>query len=138
MANKNFISFFLFLVFSFSYDNIFSQQMFYAVKGKVVDKNTKAPLAGASVFAQNTTFGEATNASGDFVLRIPNGGYSLVASFTGYETGTIRISNTSLQNDSLVFELNPAEKSLEAVTIAISNEVKDGWQKYGEFFTNNF
>jgi hypothetical protein len=136
MANKKFFPFFLF--FFFSCGNIFSQQMFYAVKGKVIDKNTRAPLPGASVFAENTTFGEATNADGDFILRIPNGGYSLVASFTGYETGTIRISNTSLQNDSLVFELNPKEKSLEAVTIAISNEVKDGWQKYGEFFTNNF
>jgi hypothetical protein len=138
MTNKIFFPFFLFVFFFFSCGNIFSQQMFYAVKGKVIDKNTKAPLPGASVFAQNTTFGEATNTNGDFVLRLPNGGYSLVASFTGYETGTIRISNTSLQNDSLVFELNPAEKSLEAVTIAISNEVKDGWQKYGEFFTNNF
>ncbi|MDQ2863476.1 MAG: carboxypeptidase-like regulatory domain-containing protein [Bacteroidota bacterium] len=138
MSTKKVISSFAFLLIVFSCSNVFSQQMFYTVKGKVIDKNTKAPLPGASVFAQNTTFGEATNTDGDFTLRIPNGGYSLVASFTGYETGTIRISNTSAEKDSLVFELNPQEKSLEAVTIAISNEVKDGWQKYGEFFTNNF
>ena len=47
-------------------------------------------------------------------------------------------ANTSSQNDSLVFELSPKEKSLEEVSVAISNEVKDGWQKYGEFFTQNF
>jgi hypothetical protein len=117
---------------------VFSQETFYLVKGKVVDKNTKAPLPGASVFAQNSTFGEATNENGNFTLKIPNGGYTLVASFTGYETQSIRISNSSSGNDSLVFELPPQEKSLEAVTIAISNEVKDGWKKYGEFFTDNF
>ena len=116
----------------------FSQITYYVVKGRVIDKNTKAPLQGASVFAQNTTFGEATNAEGNFTLKIPSGGYSLIVTFTGYETGTARISNTSQQNDSLVFELSPKEKSLEEVTVAISNEVKDGWQKYGEFFTQNF
>ncbi len=95
-------------------------------------------MQGASVFAQNTTFGEATNADGNFTLKIPSGGYSLVVTFSGYETGTVRISNTSQQNDSLLFELSPKEKSLEEVTIAVSNEVKNGWQKYGEFFTQNF
>ena len=95
-------------------------------------------MQAASVFAQNTTFGEATNADGNFIIKLPNGGYSLVVTYTGYETEAIRISNTSSQNDSLVFELSPKEKSLEEVTIAISNEVKDGWQKYGEFFTQNF
>ena len=95
-------------------------------------------MQGASVFAQNTTFGEATNADGNFTLKIPSGGYSLIVTYTGYETGTARISNTSTQNDSLVFELSPKEKSLEEVIIAVSNEVKDGWQKYGEFFTQNF
>lgn len=126
---------FIFLLFN---NPVFSQDAFYMIKGKVIDKETKAPLQGASVFAQNSTFGEATNNDGNFTLKIPNGGYLLVASFTGYETGSIRISNNTLQNDSLVFELAPKEKSLEAVTIAISNEVKDGWQKYGNFFTSNF
>lgn len=127
----------LFCFFLFAYP-AFSQEAFYVVKGKVIDKNTKAPLQGASVFAQNSTFGEATNTDGNFTLKIPSGGYSLVASYTGYENESVRISNSSSQNDSLVFELTPKEKSLETVTIAISNEVKDGWQKYGEFFKENF
>ena len=116
----------------------FSQQTYYVVKGKVIDKNTKAPLQGASVFAQNTTFGEATNTDGNFILKLPNGGYSLIVTYTGYETGTARISNTTSQNDTLSFELSPKEKSLEEVSVALSSEVKDGWQKYGEFFTQNF
>jgi hypothetical protein len=130
-------SFFLILFFIPSI-SLFPQSDYYSVRGKVIDKITRQPLQGASVFAQNTTFGEATDSAGAFRIRIPNGGYSLVVTFTGYETETIRITNTSAQNDSLVFELTPREKSLEAVTIAITTEVKDGWQKYGQFFTKNF
>jgi hypothetical protein len=118
-------------------NKLFAQTSYYLVKGKVVDKNTETPLAGASVFAQNTTIGEATDAGGNFSIWLPKGGYSLVTTFTGYETQTIRVNGSS-QNDSLLFELNPEVTSLEAVTISISNEVKDGWEKYGKFFTDNF
>ena len=114
-----------------------AQAPYYLVKGKVVDKTTQVPLAGASVFAQNTTIGEATDADGNFSIWLPKGGYSLVTTFTGYETQTIRVNGSS-KNDSLLFELNPEVTSLEAVTISISNEVKDGWKKYGNFFTDNF
>ena len=139
MKKKYFFPTVLFVVSIFLFSNsTFSQITYYVVKGRVIDKNTKAPLQGASVFAQNTTFGEATNVDGNFTLKIPSGGYSLIVTFSGYETGTVRISNTSQQNDSLLFELSPKEKSLEEVTIAVSNEVKNGWQKYGEFFTQNF
>jgi len=139
-ASKQFFiaSFFLTALFILISNFIFCQETYYTIKGKVIDKTTRAPLPGASVFAQNTTFGEATNTDGNFILKLPNGGYSLVVTFTGYEKQTIRISNASSQNDSLVFELNPEIKSLEEVSIVISNEVKDGWQKYGTFFTQNF
>lgn len=115
-----------------------AQTSYYIVKGKVIDKNTRMPLQGASVFAQNTTIGEASDSSGNFSITLPDGGYSLAATYTGYETESIRINHSSAQNDSLIIELNPEVKSLEAVTISISNEVKDGWAKYGSFFTDNF
>lgn len=115
-----------------------AQTSYYIVKGKVIDKNTRMPLQGASVFAQNTTIGEASDSTGNFRIRLPEGGYSLVTTYTGYETETIRINHASSQNDSLVVELSPEVKSLEAVTISISNEVENGWEKYGSFFRDNF
>ncbi len=118
-------------IFSFSQDNNF------IISGKVIDKNTQQPLTGASVFAQNTTFGIATSAEGTFRLKLPNGGYLLVVSFTGYETESLRISNTS-EEKNIVIEVIPKEKSLEEVTVVSSSVVKDGWDKYGLFFTENF
>jgi hypothetical protein len=113
----------------------FAQPAHFVVTGKVVDKNSKQPLAGASVFAQNTTFGVVTDADGNFNLRLPNGGYDLAITFTGYQTETFRIST---DNKNLQVEIAPKEKSLEEVSVIVSNEVKDGWQKHGSFFTENF
>jgi hypothetical protein len=128
-----FILFFISIPFLLS-----AQTSYYTVKGKVIDKNTKAPLQGASIFAQNTTFGEASDPTGNFSIRLPEGGYSLVVTYTGYETENIRINHASSQDSNFVFELSPKVKALEEVSIAISSEVKDGWQKYGGFFTDNF
>ncbi|MEO5648523.1 MAG: carboxypeptidase-like regulatory domain-containing protein [Ginsengibacter sp.] len=131
-------SFLLIFIFCLTMFTMQAQTSAYFIKGKVIDKNTKAPLQGASVFAQNTTLGEATDESGNFNLRLPEGGYSLAVTFTGYETESIRVNRASSQQEEVVFELSPLTKSLEEISIVISNEVKDGWQKYGEFFTENF
>ena len=132
---KHFFSFIAFILFT---THIFSQSGYYTIEGKVIDKNTRAPLQGASVFAQNTTFGIATDAAGNFKLKLPNGGYELIVTFTGYETEAIRISNATADDKSLLIEIKEKEKFLAEVSVVASNEVKDGWQKYGSFFTDNF
>lgn len=110
----------------------------YHISGKVIDGVTKAPMQGASVFAQNTTMGTATTVDGNFSLRLASGGYDLVVTFTGYETTTRRISTADADDKNLVVEIRPKEKAMEDVVIKSSNEVKDGWEKYGSFFMDNF
>lgn len=113
-------------------------QKTFLVGGKVIDSASQQPLGGASVFAQNTTQGTLSNADGIFVMRLPNGGYDLVISYTGYETRTIRISNTQPQGDSITISLVPASRALEEVAVVASNEVEDGWNRFGKFFFDNF
>ena len=115
-----------------------AQSNYFFVKGKVTDANTKAPLAGASVFAENTTIGAVTNEEGDFKIWLPDGGYSLAVTFTGYETEITRVSRSIAQEGNVNFELNEKVKALEEVSIVITNEVKNGWEKYGVFFRDNF
>jgi hypothetical protein len=115
-----------------------AQNAYFFVKGKVTDANTKAPLAGASVFAENTTIGAVTNEEGDFKIWLPEGGYSLVVTFTGYETDITRVSRAIAQEGNVNFELNEKVKALEEVNIVITNEVSNGWEKYGTFFRDNF
>jgi len=113
-------------------------QSYFTVYGKVISTETRLPLQGASVFAQNTTLGTATDAEGNFKLNLPDGGYSLVITYTGYQTETKRINNADANDRSVVYELAQREKQMEEVAVVATSEVKDGWNKYGQFFLDKF
>lgn len=117
---------------------LFSQSTHYTVSGKVLDAVTKQPLQAASVFAVNTTIGTATDAEGRFTLELPNGGYDLVVTFTGYQSETKRVSTMDASGNNLVIEIKQKEKEMQDVVIKASSEVADGWEKYGDFFLENF
>ena len=117
---------------------VVSQEKTFLVSGKVIDEKSSQPLAGASVFCQNTTIGTVSKNDGSFSLRLANGGYDMIVSYTGYETRAIRIGKGNKENDSLVVELKEQDKSLGEVVVAGSAEVADGWSKYGQFFLDNF
>lgn len=110
----------------------------FSVLGKVIDGTTGQPLIGASVYCDNTTHGTITNNEGLFFLRLSNGGYDLVITYTGYSKATHRLSNNAPLADTLVIELNKEEKSLTEVAVVASNEVPDGLEKYGQFFMDRF
>ena len=108
----------------------------FSVSGKIIDSATKEPLNSASVYCQNTTIGTTTNKEGEFSLQLKSGGYELIISYTGYQTKQIRITNTDNRIPDI--EMIKEEKSLGEVIIKTSNEVKDGWEKYGAFFLDHF
>lgn len=116
---------------------VFSQAN-YTISGKIIDESTKLPLQGASVFAENTTIGTATDGDGVFQLRLPNGGYSLVITFTGYQTETKRITTADAGNNELIIDLKKKEKSMDEFVVKATYEVADGLEKYGDFFLENF
>src|SRR5204863_962563 len=99
---------------------VFSQSN-YSISGKIIDSVTKLPMFGASVFAENTTIGTATATDGTFRLELPNGGYNLVVTFTGYQTETKRITTADAGNHDFVIEIKQKEKSLEDVVIKSSS-----------------
>ncbi|NOT92557.1 carboxypeptidase-like regulatory domain-containing protein [Ferruginibacter sp.] len=132
---KKFISF---LIMATVAVTAFSQTGYYYISGKVVDATTKLPMQAASVFAQNTTMGTVTDAEGNFKMALPNGGYDLVITYTGYQTTSKRITSTDADDKNIIIELKQKEKAMEDVVIRSTGEVKDGWEKYGDFFLENF
>lgn len=108
----------------------------FTVYGKIIDSATKEPMTGASVYCQNTTIGTVTNKDGEFSLNLKSGGYELIISFTGYQTRQVFITNNDTRIPNI--ELAKEDKSLGEVIIKSSNEVKDGWEKYGAFFLEHF
>jgi hypothetical protein len=115
----------------------FTQEKAFSIHGRVTDLKTGNPLPGASVFCQNTTTGTISDNEGTFSLRMTNGGYDLVVSYTGYETQVVRVSNSSQNKDSLNILLKEEDKSLSEVVVT-GGALADGWEKYGNFFLENF
>ncbi len=133
---KKFTSFVLFL---FAGAAVMAQSStYFKITGKVVDINSKAPMQAASVFAQNTTMGTATGTDGTFTLWLPNGGYDLAVTFAGYETAVKRISTADAGDSSIVIVMKQQVKAMDEVAIKTSNELKDGLERYGSFFMENF
>jgi len=116
----------------------FSQDKTFPIDGQVLDSASGQPLNGASVFCQNTTVGTLSKESGNFHLRLANGGYDLIVSYTGYETQVIRIGKDHRADDTLRVRLKAQDKALEQAVVTGSFEVADGWAKYGQFFLDNF
>jgi CarboxypepD_reg-like domain len=116
----------------------FCQDKVFYIHGKVVDEKSGSALSNASVFCQNTTTGTISNNEGGFGLRLNNGGYDLIISYTGYETQVLRVSNSMKDKDSLLVQMKGENKSLAEVAVTGSALVADGWNKYGQFFLDNF
>lgn len=124
---------FLFFIAFFSTVLSFAQG---TISGTVKDAETGQPLEGASIFAQNTTKGTLSDKDGAFRLYLDKGGYEIVVSFTGYTSKTINLEVAGDRTFNL--QLEKGENALSEVIIKNSNEVPDGWEKYGKFFVDHF
>ncbi len=126
---RNCIALFILLIFC---ETGFSQTL----SGKVINADTKEPLAAASVYLSNTSFGSYTNQQGVFNLSVAGGGkYNLIVSFVGYET-FVRSVNFNTALEELIIPLKPKQNKLEDVVL--EPVVTNGWQKWGKFFTDLF
>lgn len=74
---------FLFLFFLICTYSIYSQ---IDVKGVVIDKDTKEPLIGVTVYSENDKTGTATDLDGSFKLKVSKTGAPLKVSYIGYLT----------------------------------------------------
>ncbi|RYZ31002.1 MAG: hypothetical protein EOO10_00790 [Chitinophagaceae bacterium] len=105
------------------------------IKGVVVDEEKNTPLPKASVFLNNTSVGTTANEEGKFELYIPAGRYDLIVSSIGYSTHNQSI-NSSDATDFITIKMKVKAPELEAVIIEPFE--KDGWQKWGKWFNENF
>ncbi|PZR24941.1 MAG: hypothetical protein DI535_20025 [Citrobacter freundii] len=108
----------------------------FTVTGRVVDSATQEPLSGASVYCQNTTVGTTSNKQGEFSLQLKSGGYDLIVSYTGFQTQRLQISHSDAKLPDI--QMLREEKSMAEVIIKSDNALKDGWERYGGFFMEQF
>lgn len=105
------------------------------ISGAVTDSVTGKPLAGVSVFLNNTAHGTATRSDGTFDLTgISPGAYQLVFSTIGFRTSVIDLD--SRHPVRLTIRLQQQATELQAVTVEPNDE--HGWAKWGKFFLQSF
>lgn len=83
--------------------------------GKIIDKNTKETLIGASVWLKDTSIGGTTDMDGNFNINVPGGKtVTLVISYLGYANIEKEISPST---NNLLIEMNTDDTVLEEVQV---------------------
>ena len=93
-------------------------------KGTVVDE-ANLPLMGAEVYWNGTQIGVLTDDNGTFTLKRTENSNTLVISYIGYKTKTVKVTNS----EALHIQLEP-QSALEEVVVTQkrANTMKSQWQ----------
>lgn len=93
-------------------------------KGTVVDE-ANLPLMGAEVYWNGTQIGVSTDDNGSFTLKRTENSNTLVISYIGYKTKTVKVTNS----EALHIQLEP-QSALEEVVVTQkrANTMKSQWQ----------
>ncbi|HEY0065814.1 MAG TPA: carboxypeptidase-like regulatory domain-containing protein [Flavisolibacter sp.] len=106
------------------------------VEGVVVDAGTKSPVAGATIYINNTAVSTVTDSKGAFVLQ---GSFSwsgeLVVSHISYAKKRMPL-NPKYGNEAVRIELQVQAHEMENITIETKG--RETWNKWGELFTSYF
>ena len=110
--------------------SLFAQTKF---RGRVLDQISNAPIAGASVYFNNTSIGTITNEKGEFSIANPINGEVIISS-VGYERLIHKLSAAELTDKSFTYKLAEKEAMLRDVLILPDAMRK----KYLQLFKENF
>jgi len=109
------------ILFLFISPLLCSQGLTQTVRGKVVDSQTEAPLAGSVIIIKNSdpVLGARTDANGEFVIeKVPLGRQTIEASFIGYLSSQVEnIFIISGRETFLNIKLEESVTSLKEVVV---------------------
>ena len=111
--------FFILIALSFLFINFASGQRH--IKGKVLDKQTKEPLIGASVVIPNMNKGTITDIDGNFELDVPDGVKKIRVSYIGYKNKNIELTP---DKNEYIIRLSSGEVLDEVVIVGYGNMKK--------------
>lgn len=104
-----------------------------SISGKVLNEDDNSPIAGASVYFNNTSIGTLTNSNGSFYLPDAVDG-ELIISSVGFERLIYNIRLSDLKGKSFTFKILPKQSLLQDVLI-LPDATR---RKYLQLFQENF
>ncbi|RNC84007.1 MAG: carboxypeptidase-like regulatory domain-containing protein [Balneola sp.] len=105
--------------------------------GKIIDKDTKEPIAGANIYFSGTTIGDASDADGSFLFEAPlQGRFNLIISFIGYKKIVLPILVKDKQNVYEEIEMEADIQQMQEIQVTSKDDRR--WRKayrdFKEFF----
>lgn len=87
----------------------------FTINGYVEDQNSKERLIGVNVYLKGTQFGTTTNTYGFYSLTVPEGEYTLISSFIGYDNQAFQVS---ISKDTIIdFSISESSEQLQEVEV---------------------
>ena len=95
------------------------------IAGRVIDKSTGEPLAGANILIEDSQLGASTDEDGYFFfINLPPGKYTLVAMYVGYHDLTIKNLQVNVDLTSKIdFEMESATIETPTITVVAKKEM---------------
>jgi len=87
----------------------------YSISGTIKDQSSGETLFGATVFMKDSSIGTTTNEYGFYSITAPEGNYTLIISYLGFEDSSKEITLSSDQN--LNVELSESSNQLNEVVL---------------------
>lgn len=107
------------------------------IKGRVLDKETGAPLENVNIFLTNTTIGTSTDKSGKFIIKnIPYGTYNIIFSYIGY-----KIENKnfySYKPETFNYNISLKPKAINLKQVNVTGTIPEDWKEKLKIFERIF
>ena len=98
--------------------NVFSgafSQKNYTLSGTITDSESGEDLAGTILSVQNTSYKTPSNSYGFYSITLPEGNYSMIVQFVGYENQQVEVNLNSTQV--INFKLKVVRYELNSVVV---------------------
>lgn len=105
--------------------------------GKIFDESTENPLNFVNVFLANTTLGDVSDESGNYIItNVPPGFYKLVATMMGY---TVQRKMIKVYNQmSIIIDFNLKPIILQGENVTVTAKYPKEWKKNLKIFERIF
>lgn len=116
---------FIFFLAAFGFSDALAQEL-AILSGKIISSDGH-PVAQASLAIEGTSYGTYSNDNGSYRLELPEGTYTVVASFIGYESQKKSVRLTGKKTvDFILKEETVALKDVEVYAKSKSQKLREG------------